>query len=49
MFFQPLIPLLKCRRYEQSLGSIIWMQMSWSIIKYGMELDTKEYAFLKCA
>ena len=23
--------------------------MSWSIIKYGMELDTKEYAFLKCA
>ena len=23
--------------------------MSWSIIKYGMELDTKEYAFFKCA
>ena len=25
------------------------MQTSLSLIKYGMELDTKEHAFLKCA
>ena len=47
--FRSLIPLLECRRYEKNLGSIIWMQTSWSIIKYGMELETKEYTFLKCA
>ena len=47
--FQLLIPLLERRRYEKNLGSIILMQTSLSLIKYGMELDTKEHAFLKCA